>query len=78
MTLQLVYLIAIILIAVTLFYNRPTKHVISKEDARICLFTRDSQQKYKDLLKEKEVKRVEKVCIIYAISMYRCNIVLQY
>ncbi|KAI8049690.1 ribosomal protein L1/ribosomal biogenesis protein [Syncephalis plumigaleata] len=39
----------------------PTKHIIAKEDARVCLFTRDSQQKYKDLLKEKEVNRVEKV-----------------
>ncbi|RKP25341.1 ribosomal protein L1/ribosomal biogenesis protein, partial [Syncephalis pseudoplumigaleata] len=39
----------------------PVKHTIAKEDARVCLFTRDSQQKYKDLLKEKEVQRVEKV-----------------
>ncbi|KAI9595933.1 ribosomal protein L1/ribosomal biogenesis protein [Syncephalis fuscata] len=39
----------------------PVKHTITKEDARVCLLTRDPQQKYKDLLSEKEVNRVEKV-----------------
>ncbi|RKP06446.1 ribosomal protein L1/ribosomal biogenesis protein [Thamnocephalis sphaerospora] len=39
----------------------PLKHPVFKEDARVCLFTKDPQQKFADLIAEKEVQRVEKV-----------------
>jgi ribosome biogenesis protein UTP30 len=42
-------------------YRIQLKHSIHPQDARVCLITKDPQQKYEELLKEKDVKRVEQV-----------------
>ncbi|KAF9583324.1 hypothetical protein BGW38_009750 [Lunasporangiospora selenospora] len=39
----------------------PLKHSITKPDTEVCLFVKDPQREYKDLLQEKKVKSVSKV-----------------